>query len=235
MKGFVFDLDNTLFDRYGTLTKIMIDNFERIRPYINPAYDAKLAAEHICFSDALYNCLGSWNDIYAHLVGSHFFNAKNIPGQKEAFAFMREQFKKVAVEIPYTRELVSDIRAAGYKTGIITNGTGDVQKSKLALLNFSDLFDEIIVSGDFAKEMGDELDRTYYKPNRAIFDEMAKRLSADNSELYYVGDSPTMDMQGAVNAGYVPVWIAVRSPWCSNTLPMPKLWYRSLEGIRELI
>ena len=72
MKGFVFDLDNTLFDRYGTLTKIMTERFDEIRGYLNPAYDLSRALDHALHTERVFVLEFAWKGVYEHLVEEHF-------------------------------------------------------------------------------------------------------------------------------------------------------------------
>lgn len=237
MKGFVFDVDNTLFDRYATITKAITEDFERVRPYINPAYDAARAAAHLCSAEALNIYLFDWHFIYAKLTSENFFNLDRIPSYEQASGFMREWFGKTAVPLPYAEQLLKDIKAAGYKLGVITNGPDDFQKNKLRMIGVLDLFDDVLTSGAFAEQCGvsDPRDLRIRKPGREIFDEEARRLGEDSGELYYVGDSPINDYVGAKKAGYVPVWLSVRSPWPQIGEPTPEIWFPALEGVRGLI
>lgn len=104
------------------------------------------------------------------------------------------------------------------------------------MLKFGGFFDEIIVSGEFADKMcGDERNFGYWKPNRVIFDEMARRLNVPANELYYVGDNPLNDVRGCVAAGFVPVWIKSLSPWPYGSCEMPEYSFDNIDGLRELI
>ena len=233
MKGFVFDLDNTLFDRYATLTKVITDNYEHIKKYINPAYNAKDAAEHLCGTECRYLADGpDWTRIYNTLVSEHFFNRENIPEKQRCFDFILVNFHKTAVNFPFTFELLKTLKAKGYKLGIITNGRDELQQRKIDLLGIRPLFDEIVTSGGFAKQMcGDELNRDWYKPNTPVFEYMAKKLGEEPKDLYYIGDNPVNDVLASKNAGYVPIWVHARSPWPLENELMPK----TVGNISELL
>ncbi len=223
MKGFVFDLDNTLFDRYGTITKIICENFERIRPFINPAYEAEDAAKHLCAAECVYLADGpDWTRIYNTLVAEHFFNKDNIPEKQRCFDFILENFCKTSVNFPFTEALLTTLRNKGYKLGIITNGRKGIQNAKLDNLGLRPFFDAIITAGDYAEMMcGDETNRDYYKPNASIFEYMASLLGEKPQDLYYVGDNPVNDVLASQKAGYVPVWVRSRSPWPLENSLMP--------------
>lgn len=223
MKGFVFDLDNTLFDRYATITKVITDNFEHIRKYINPVYNAAEAAEHLCAAECRYLADGpDWTRIYNTLVSEYFFNRDNTPEKERCFDFIIRNFHKTAINFPFTESLLKTLRARGYKLGIITNGKKGIQNAKLDLLGIRGLVDEVITAGDFAEMMcGDETERQWYKPNAPIFQYMAEKLNEKPEDLYYVGDNPINDVLASKNAGYVPVWVKSRSPWPLENGLMP--------------
>lgn len=235
MRGFVFDLDNTLFDRYGTIRTLMLNESERIIPYINVSYDIERAIEHVIHTEPLY-ILGGWEGVYEALCREHFFKAENTPKYEKVADFVRECFKKYAVPFPFTIRLLEDLRTAGYKLGIITNGDDKFQRRKIEMLGFGELFDEILTSGEFAEHMcGDERNYDYWKPNPRIFDEMARRLNIPADKLYYVGDNPLNDVRACRAAGYVPVWIKSLSPWPYSLEEMPEHSFDSIDGLRALI
>lgn len=78
-----------------------------------------------------------------------------------------------------------------YKLGIISNGIGEAQRSRLAAGGVIHFFDTLIISD----EVG------YWKPDKEIFDETLKRLDINRTEALFIGDSLHDDYYGAVNAG----------------------------------
>ena len=235
MRGFVFDLDNTLFDRYATITKILTDDYEVIKPYLNIAYDLDRALEHVLHTEPLH-IINGWHGVYEYLCYEHFFNADNTPDYERFSDYVHRKFMEVAVAFPFTYRLLADIKAAGYKLGIITNGGSDIQRKKIEMLGFEDIFDQILISGEFALEKcGDSRNYDFWKPNRAVFDEMSCRLNIPAKELYYVGDNPQNDIEAAKKSDYVPVWIMSRSPWPYDNSEIPEHRFYGIEGLRELI
>lgn len=233
MKGFVFDLDNTLFDRYATLTAIITENFDTIRPYINPAYTAEDAAGHLCRTEALYlHHVPDWYGLYDILLRENFFHPSNTPAAKTAVDFLLSSYKKIAINFPFIFDLLAELKAAGYKLGIVTNGSHDLQQGKLDLLHFSDYFDVIVISGDFAEKMGDgQYDMQWYKPCPEIFRYAAELLGEKPEDLYYVGDNAKNDVLGSRSAGFMPIWVRSRSPWI---LPVEDLPAHVVKDISEL-
>lgn len=236
MKGFVFDLDNTLFDRYATLTEIMKKNEARVKKYLNPSYTIEQASDHLCHTESCYIFNGGWGRIYEALEEEKFFYPGEAPGKEKAFRFMREEFLKTAVNFPFTMELLKTLKDNGYKLGIITNGSVHMQNTKIDLLGIRDFFDVIVISGGYALEVcGDENNEKLYKPNPDIFRYTAKLLGEVPRDLYYVGDNPINDVQGAVAAGYVPVWVSARSPWSEGMDTYPEHVVRDIGELMSYI
>ena len=97
-------------------------------------------------------------------------------------------------------EVVKKLRARGIKTAIVTNISADrldSQHRKVESMNLAPYFDAIVYSG----ELG------IHKPDRRIFDHAAQLLGVPNHQCLFVGDDPTSDVAGALNAGMEAVWI----------------------------
>lgn len=231
MKGFVFDLDNTLFDRYGTLTEIMTRNYDKIKEYINPGYDLPRAIAHALHTEKLFVQEFAWRGVYEHLVEEHFFNQENTPAWEQFKDFVMGNFAKIAVAFPYAKPLLEKIRSKGYKVALLTNGTISLQQDKLRLIGLQESFDLIVCAS--LKE-GDT-DFPIQKPDPAPFLYTAEKLGIAPEELYYVGDNPVNDILGAQAAGYVPVWIRAQSPWTRSNDQMPALCYDDVRGLEELL
>ena len=97
-------------------------------------------------------------------------------------------------------EVIKKLRKLGIKTAIVTNihkEQIDSQKRKISVLELEPLFDAIVISAEFGVN----------KPDRRIFDHAAKLLGVSNEECVFVGDDPTSDVLGAINADMEAVWI----------------------------
>lgn len=81
--------------------------------------------------------------------------------------------------------------------GVITNGPGEVQRTKIALLGLDDLVDFCVVSG----EVG------FWKPDPRIFVEALRRGGVEAGDAVFVGDSAEHDVAGAQAAGIRSIWV----------------------------
>lgn len=198
IKAAVFDLDHTLFDRYETL-KLVVKKFKdcfKLREGVSDEF----IAEEIIWADKQFVHRG-WEEIHAHLCSKGIFEEE--PDFEEYTKKVLSCFKGVAVKYPFSVPALKEIRKKGIKTGLITNGSREVQTKKLEMLELTPYFDEIIISGDY----------DFRKPDVRIFQLMAQRLGLKPEEILYVGDHPKFDVDGSRKAGFVPVWVKTTGTW----------------------
>jgi len=98
---------------------------------------------------------------------------------------------------PYTREILQYLSDKKYQLHLITNGFEKVQHSKLRYSGLDKYFGEVITS-----EGSNSL-----KPNREIFEYAFRKTKASPESSIMLGDTPDVDIQGAINAGIDQVLI----------------------------
>ncbi len=216
IKGVVFDLDHTLFDRYATLTAIA--------PYFVSYFDVTpgMTAEKLTpiWIEADKNCVHlGWGKVIEYLAEHGVF--RTVPELPVYSAFLFGMFRRISIPFDCTKSLLDGLRKAGYKTGLITNGSGETQRAKLRNLGIEDCFDQIVITGEFG----------VHKPAPEPFLAAARWLGAEPSELLYVGDNPLNDVQASREAGYVPVWVRTTGTWVFPDIEKPAL---QIDHIREL-
>jgi len=107
--------------------------------------------------------------------------------------YIEREAKATRVPEPVTR-LVESI-ADRHQTGILTNGTGRMQRRKLERHGLDRLVDSVVVSNELGSR----------KPNTEIFEEAKKRLPAER--FMYIGDTFEEDIVPARSAGFDTVYI----------------------------
>lgn len=99
--------------------------------------------------------------------------------------------------LPNAEDVCRTLSARGYYLYIVTNAVASVQRRRLHVCPFGDLFREAFIS----EEAGSA------KPNKAYFDYVRQRIPDINSDnTLVIGDSLTTDMQGANNAALPCCW-----------------------------
>ena len=83
------------------------------------------------------------------------------------------------------------MQAAGLRTAILTNGPSDGQRRKLRATGLGDRVDHVAI--------GEEIGVS--KPHAAAFQAVVASFGLSNADALMVGDSPTLDYDGAINAG----------------------------------
>lgn len=216
VRGVVFDLDHTLFDRYATLTAIA--------PYFCSYFDVAEGMTSERFApiwieaDKNFVHLG-WGALLAHLTEVGVFRT---PPTLEVYsAFLLGMFRRISVPFDCTRSLLVELNEMGYKTGLITNGSGETQRAKLRNLGIEDCFDQVVITGEFG----------VHKPEPEPFLAIARWLGAKPKELLYVGDNPLNDVEASRNAGMIPVWVRTTGTWVYPDIEKPAL---QIDHIREL-
>ncbi len=81
------------------------------------------------------------------------------------------------------------------RVGILTNGDGGLQRAKLTRHGLDELVDAVVISNEVRSR----------KPDPGIFEAATERLPADTH--VFVGDSFEEDVQGALDAGFIPVHV----------------------------
>ncbi len=225
IKAVVFDLDHTLFDRYATIRQIVPGLKEHFD--LNDDITDEIFADEICYGDK-HNVHKGWEGIHKHLISKGIF--KTIPTFEEYTKILLSHFRNIAVKYDFSIPVLEELKKEGYKVGLITNGDPTLQYQKLRMLELDNVFDAVIVSGE----------TPYEKPQKEIFLMMADKLNTDESsininEIMYVGDHPLNDVDGARNAGCVPVWVKTTGTWIFPEIEKPELQIETVEKLPELL
>jgi len=114
---------------------------------------------------------------------------------------LAERFPKERRKVPFVYEesfKTLDALKGNYQLLLLTNGSPDLQKTKLELTpELVSYFDQIVISGSFGRG----------KPDPAIFEHARSLLSLKKEEVVMVGDNLMTDILGANRAGITTVWI----------------------------
>jgi len=98
---------------------------------------------------------------------------------------------------PFTKEMLQYLTDKGYTLHLITNGFEEVQYKKLKYSGIDGYFKEVITSESSG----------CLKPNKEIFEYAFHKANALPSESIMIGDTPDVDIKGAMNAGIDQVFV----------------------------
>jgi len=147
---------------------------------------------------------------------------------EELGAQLAEQFPAERRSRPIVYEetfRVLDLLKGKYQLLLLTNGSPDLQREKLAgVPELVPYFDHIIISGEFGQG----------KPAAAIFEHALERLGIKPEDGVMVGDKLTTDILGANTIGMTSVWIN-RHDVQRNDEIVPVHEIRNLEELLPLL
>lgn len=114
---------------------------------------------------------------------------------------LAERFPEERRKTPFVYEetfQTLDALKGNYKLLMLTNGSPDLQNTKLAITpELVPYFDQILISGDFGRG----------KPDPSIFEHALKLMNLSKDEVLMVGDNLMTDILGANTVGIKSVWI----------------------------
>lgn len=123
--------------------------------------------------------------------------------------------------------MLERLRAAGYSTGILTNGHADVQRSKLEACDAARFFEnkKIVVAGDYSEQ----------KPHASIFLTACLALGEPAEATVMVGDDYDADIAGAMNAHLLSaVWVHAEKKGPLGK-PQPEFTISSVLDIEDVL
>lgn len=176
VKAVVFDLDDTLYME-NEFVEYGLKNAANVAETV---YGIVNANEKI---RSLYQ--ESKANVFDRLV-----NAEKIKDKETAVAGLVKAYRNCEPKNlhcnPGVLDLLKTLKKKGVRTGIITDGFADVQKSKIKALGIQEYIDEIVITD----ELGGVQCR---KPNPIGFEKMLKMLDVKPQEMVYIGDNPNKD------------------------------------------
>lgn len=130
-------------------------------------------------------------------------DVKDILGEttKEEFfaAFLKRRFDYTEA-IDGMLELIKDLKAAGHKLGVITDGISEIQHRKAQTLGLDALMDHVFASGDFG----------YGKPDTKFFFGAMKAAGVRPEESIMIGNNIDSDVFGALASGMRAIYFGAK-------------------------
>jgi putative hydrolase of the HAD superfamily len=181
-----FDLDDTLAVTTRPRDRLLAEACERAgAPRLSR--DAYLDAHELHSGDE------TREPVFAALLTDRATDAT----AADLAAAYREVVEEALEPVPGAERAVRAL-AADRRVGLLTDGPVATQRSKLAALGWTDLFDAVVVTG--------RLDDP--KPDGRAFVALCDALDAAPADTAYVGDHPERDVAGADAAGLDAVQVS---------------------------
>jgi putative hydrolase of the HAD superfamily len=202
--GVVFDLDDTLHDTAGIEAETLVSLCAAVREQWPDADAATFLTRYRDGRDELYRRVlsGEW-DIPTYRR-AHLAATCEPWGEPTETLFatqqrLRDEQLQRARFLDHAVDLLRDLRAAGVRTALLTNGPSWMQRRKVQALGLESQLDAIGIS----EELGAA------KPDPAAFAAALELIECDAADAVMVGDHLDWDVRGALDAGLRgAVWVA---------------------------
>jgi len=203
MRAILFDLDGTLFDRDATVQRVLAWQVAAFRAEL-PSGRAPEFIARVTALDAHGH--HDKRDVYERIARQFGLDEGCCDRLIETFW---QQYHALALAMPDAVPVLEALRSRGFRTGIVTNGTSAVQDGTIDALGLRPRVDAVLVSEREGLR----------KPDAALFQRAVARLACRAQECWFVGDHPTVDVDGARGAGLRAVW--KRTPYWSTPSGAP--------------
>lgn len=186
------DLDNTILD-FDAAER---DSFRKIIEATGLEYKDELLQEYKKINQSLWKSLEQGKiskEIVLNTRFSEFFKlyGMNVDGRKMEKLY-RFHLDNSSALIPNAKFTLTELKKKGKRIYSASNGVYSTQIKRLTNAGIIDLFDGHFISEKIEHE----------KPSPYFFDFCFKNIGeVNNTSIIMVGDSPTSDVQGAINAG----------------------------------
>ena len=150
-----------------------------------------------------------------------------VPPKDETLEMIHDIFRRHYKQsfYPCVEEVLRRL-AEHYSLALISNTMSDQPRLILEQTGLDRHFDVIVCSRDLGVR----------KPGPRIFEYVLERLGVIPGEAVHVGDSVEADMEGALNAGIMPIWVVNSEslPWSGHAVPSICELPEFLEKLKKL-
>ncbi len=104
----------------------------------------------------------------------------------------------IGAVMPGAEKMLDYLNENGIRSAVISNllWSGDALKNRLDRLLPNNRFEFVITSSDYV----------FRKPQRILFEIALNKAKLEASDVWYCGDNPRADIEGAYSVGITPVW-----------------------------
>ncbi len=227
IKAILFDLDETLIDAQKGLKAAHDEVSEKLCKYLDCDESVGAISEKLsAFDDRMnrereYDRNQWWGDFTEEVEIGGDLKDSQIEDLTETYW---STYAEAAEPYQGVESILEYLHDKDYLLGILTDtdDTDVSKKERIYPLNFSDLFDSIIVCGEDTKNS---------KPDTSPYKLATSQLDIDYNECAMVGDKPFTDIKGAQKVGMMTILVK-RREW--ETDIEPDITIKSLDKLKEI-
>jgi HAD superfamily hydrolase (TIGR01509 family) len=228
IKAVLFDIDDTLFDRQAAQHEVLRKIVSEF-PTLFRGLDDKEITKAFLKADLISSqefASGASIDASRELRSRKFLEFLHLAQEysQNITSMYWKCYPLVEAPIIGAQELVKKL-ATDYRIGIISNGSPDVQYTKLDNLGVKNYLDCVVLS----EELG------IRKPDLGIFQEASKRLKVQTGQCIFVGDSYDADIVGAKNSGMQACWFNPRQSVLPGNVVEPDFEISALDQLTGIL
>ena len=202
----LFDLDDTILEGEGgdhmKLWMKSVEKYSHLFPGSSPVAffnEIRIVADEF-WSDPHRHRAGRLDIRKArHNIVSKAARRLGHPNQESAVKLADHYHDKREFNVtlfPGALETLDYFRKSPVKTALITNGSADVQRSKIDKFHLDQFFDLVLVEGEFG--MG--------KPNPEVYSHIVSQLGVTAGESWIVGDNLEWEVRVPQELGFFAIW-----------------------------
>ena len=203
LKHIIFDLDNTLWDFSGNSKRILAEIFEKfnlqeagIPDFENFHKQYKFRNEYLWNQYALGNVSKEEVRLNRFYASFNDFGINNYVLANQVADHYIYHTRRQTDLLPNAKALLDHLLPK-YQLHIITNGFDEVQFFKLENTGLHTYF-KTVTTAEAANAL---------KPDIRIFKHALNAMQTEPQHCLYIGDSPEVDGNGAINAGMHFIWL----------------------------
>jgi putative hydrolase of the HAD superfamily len=190
LKGVLFDLDGTLFDRDAAVREVFAAQYRAFQGVLGGVEPERYVERLLELDDHGH---GDKRTVFGRLVRELGLDSALGDVLTEHF---REVYPKFGAPFPDALPTLRELRARGIALAVVTNGRADTQAAKVSRLGLEPLLDATLISESEGLR----------KPDRRIFERALARIGVAPEQAWHVGDHPVADVAGAHAAGLTAIW-----------------------------
>lgn len=213
IRAVLFDLDGTLVDRDSGVRALIGAQHEVFAAALTQVPRATYVREFLALDQHGH---GDKSEAYERLADAF---ALRIGMASALTGHFWTNYASHVHAFPEVLQTLRTLRARNVKLGIVTNGSVAVQEAVIAAQGLGDLVDVVAIS---------EREGTR-KPQPEIFTRALAVIGVPAAEAWFVGDHPTLDVEGAAAAGIAAVWRR------NEIWPAPNGTYRAIDSLADVI
>jgi putative hydrolase of the HAD superfamily len=207
-RGILFDLDDTILSAYGRPDIAWRKVTEEFAAQISPISPADLAARITA------EARGFWDDAARHKEWrAKLYDARreivrralagvrpNVEFSSEIKHAIADRFTRLRDEemtlFPGAGETLDTLKELGVRLALITNGTGEAQRAKIARFTLEHRFDHIQIEGEHG----------FGKPEERAYRHALSALALEPRDVWMVGDNLEWEVAAPQRLGIFAIW-----------------------------